>query len=231
MNKLSDNIWTVDGDTVPFFGLPYSTRMTVIRLSNGKLWLHSPSRMFPQLITELDQLGEIKYLVSPNKLHHLFLSDWIEQYPQALCYGSPGLAAKRKDIHFEGVLGMTAEPQWADDIDQTVFKGSSIMEEVVFFHKSSRTLLFADLIENFNVEAFNWWQASLARFAGIVAPDGRTPIDWRMSFMLNKEAARKSLQTLMSWQPECLVISHGECVYSDAHIFLKKSFAWLLKPN
>ncbi len=227
LNKISENIWTVDGDAVSFFGMPYTTRMTLVRLQNGMLWLHSPIKISDKLLAEVSSLGNVKYLVSPNKLHHLFLDDWLQQFPNANCYAPPGLEKKRPDINYTRTLGMQSESEWVDEIDQTIFKGSFIMEEVVFFHLESKTLILTDLIENFKPESFNWWQKILAKFTGILSPNGKTPVDWRISFILGKQEAKKSFIRLMEWAPENIVVSHGECIYGSGFEFLKKSFSWI----
>jgi len=227
LNKVAENIWVVDGDAVSFFGMPYTTRMTVIRLSSGELWIHSPLKISNNLIEEILALGEVKYLISPNKLHHLFIPDWMVKFPEAVCYASPGLEKKRNDIAFSKELGMLPEDEWSKEINQTIFKGSPAMQEVVFFHYSSKTLILTDLIENFTPDSFNWWQRTLARFAGIVSPHGKTPVDWRLSFAFGKKEAKKSLSIIMGWKSENIVISHGECIFGNGFEFLKKSFSWV----
>jgi hypothetical protein len=227
LKNISESIWIVDGDAVPFFGMPYTTRMTVVRLQNGALWIHSPLKISNTLIEDISILGEVKYLISPNKLHHLFLVDWIQKFPHAVCYSSPGLAKKRPDINFSEILGMKPEEEWEEEIDQTIFKGSFVMEEVVFFHQSSNTLILTDLIENFKPESFNSWQRILAKLTGILSPNGKTPIDWRLSFIFGKKEAATSLAILMGWEPENIIVSHGECIFGDGLEFLKKSFLWV----
>jgi hypothetical protein len=101
------------------------------------------------------------------------------------------------------------------------------MEEAVFFHKDTRTLILTDLIENFDPGVFNWWQRPLARFTGILRPDGRTPIDWRSSFFFGKGKARRCYEILEGWQPENIIISHGDCIYGHGTKFLRRSFSWL----
>ena len=81
--KIDEHIWIFNGSIVSFYGLPYSTRMTVVQLNNDRLWIHSPEKLNEDLRTELDGLGKVEYLISPNKLHHLFLSEWISTYPNA----------------------------------------------------------------------------------------------------------------------------------------------------
>ncbi|HFD12119.1 MAG TPA: DUF4336 domain-containing protein [Crenotrichaceae bacterium] len=227
LKKFDDNIWICDGKTVNFYGFPYSTRMTVIQLSQGDLWVHSPVELNEQLKKELDKLGKVVFLISPNKIHHLFLSEWVSAYSDANCYASPGLASKRQDIHFTKELTLQPEKEWVNEIEQTIFLGSPAMEEVVFFHISSKTLILADLIENFNPTAFNCWQKKIARVVGILSPNGKTPVDWRISFFLGKKKAQKALDIMLGWKPENIIISHGECILGNAPEFLEKSFGWV----
>ncbi|MDA7087045.1 hypothetical protein PH586_11680 [Pseudomonas sp. SA3-5] len=67
----------------------------------------------------------------------------------------------------------------------------------------------------------------LARLTGILAPNGKTPIDWRLSFIFGRSEARRSLATLLAWEPENIILAHGECVSGNALDFLRKSFAWV----
>jgi hypothetical protein len=232
LQKIGKEIWVYDGSRVSFYGFPFSTRMTVIRLQNGNLWVHSPEKINADLITELLALGKVKYLISPNKLHHLFLAEWIEQFPDAITYAAPGLCKKRKDINFDNELTDTPDHAWESEIDQTLFQGSHTMVEVVFFHMASRTLILTDLIENFDPATLNWWQTKLARFAGILNPSGKTPIDWRLSFHLGSMAkATESLSKLLQWQPDNIILSHGVCVFGGGTEFLRSSFSWLMKSS
>ena len=58
---------TVGGIRLP---LPFTTRMTVVRLSNGDLFLHSPIKFDERLAEELHGLGRVRHLVSPNQFHY-----------------------------------------------------------------------------------------------------------------------------------------------------------------
>ncbi len=229
VKKISDGIWIVDGDEVPWYGMPYTTRASIVRLDNGDLWIHSPGKIYPELRNEVDALGVVKFLVSPNKIHHLFLSDWKECYPNAILYASPGLREKRTDLLFDENLEDFPPQHWEKEIDQMIFRGSTAMQEVVFFHKSSRTLILTDLIENFHPDHFTGFRKLLAKATGIVSPNGKTPLDWRMSFIFGKKQARLCLERMISWHPSNVIISHGECVFDGADQFLKKSFGWIKK--
>jgi len=140
-------IWIANRPVVSFYGFPYSTRMAVIRLSDGSLFVWSPVALSAALRAVVDALGPVRHLVSPNALHHLFLAEWTSAYPDARLYASPRLRRKCQDLSFNAELGDVPEPAWAGDIDQVVLHGSFALTEIVFFHRHSRTALFADLIQ------------------------------------------------------------------------------------
>ncbi|MFM2478778.1 DUF4336 domain-containing protein [Celerinatantimonas sp. MCCC 1A17872] len=228
MKKLAHNIWIFDGDTVSFLGLPYSTRMTVIKLNCSKVWVHSPVKLTHSIQMALKNIGEVQYLIAPNHLHHLFLSDWIKAYPNAEVYGTREVIKKRSDISFTGVLNEENIWDWSSDIAQELFSGSVLMQECVFFHKTSKTLIVTDLVENFSGKNFNFWQRVIAKSIGILAPNGKAPLDWRLSFVFHKTQARKHAVRMLAWDTKILVIAHGEIVTENTDKFLSQSFKWLI---
>ncbi|GAA5644991.1 MULTISPECIES: DUF4336 domain-containing protein [Vibrio] len=227
MEALGKDIWIVEGGTVPFFSLPYSTRMTVIRLQDGRLWIHSPIKLTLSLKAQIEALGEVAYLIGPNHLHHLFIEDWQRAYPLAQTYATAELKNKREDLFFNGVLESSSAMPWSSEIRQLLFTGSRAMQECVFYHPESGVLIVTDLIENFNPTVFKPWQRAIARGVGILAPNGKMPLDWRMSFMFSKPQAREHLATILEWQPRMIVMAHGEIIRQQAEGFLHRSFSWL----
>src|SRR6185369_5835835 len=80
LRALAPDLWVADrGQT--FYGLPVGTRMTVIRLADGSLLLHSPVELDAGLRQELDAVGHVRYVVAPNRVHHLYAGRVAESYP------------------------------------------------------------------------------------------------------------------------------------------------------
>ncbi|MDG2882033.1 hypothetical protein P7M59_29525, partial [Vibrio parahaemolyticus] len=131
------------------------------------------------------------------------------------------------DIHFHASLNQGGSA-WNSEVEQELCSGSPLMEECVFYHRLSKTLIVTDLVENFSGQDFNYWQRVVAKGAGILAPNGKMPLDWRLSFMFSKQEARKHLNKLLSWKPNILVMAHGEIVLDNADEFLQRSFKWLV---
>lgn len=236
LKKVEENIWIVDGGMIKMnvvaFGVPFSTRMTIIKLSDGSLWCHSPIKPDENLLNEINKIGEVKHLVSPNKIHYAFIEEWKTYYPNATAWSSPGVEKRAQSqnikVNFDRSLENEAPLDWSDDINQLIFKGSRAMEEVVFFHKSSRTLLLTDLIENFepNHTPNVFWK-TIYKLAGTADPDGKTPIDLRMTFLGQKEQARKCYKQMISWKPEKIILAHGRWYDKNGTDELKRAFRWL----
>jgi hypothetical protein len=226
LSPFGPDIWIAEGPTVPFFGFPYPTRMVLIRLLSGELFVWSPIALTETLKAETDALGIVRHLISPNKIHHLFMAEWKRAYPAAKLYASPGLAKRRRNLTFEAQLGDTPQAAWSEEIDQAMMAGSIAMTEIVFFHRKSRTAIFADLIENFPPSWFTGWRGFLARLDGIVSPNPGAPREWRLTF-INRAAARRALMRILSWEPDQVVVAHGEVVREKGGEFIRDAFRWL----
>jgi hypothetical protein len=220
------NLYVADGPTVSFFGIPYPTRMAVVRLSTGKLWVWSPIALTAKLAGALEAIGPVGFVVSPNKLHHLFLPEWKTHWPDARLYAPPGLARKKRQLHFDADLGDHPDAVWMTDIDQVMFSGSFALQEVVFFHRASRTAIIGDLIQRFPEGAAGGLKGIMMQLGGIVGPRGSTPRDWRLTF-LSREAARAARRRVLEWKPRQLMIAHGECATTGATEIIATALSWI----
>lgn len=233
--SIGDNIWIVDGPIVKMamYGtaIPFPTRMTLVRLNNGDLWCHSPIALTDHLKSTIDELGTVRHLISPNKIHYAHIASWARAYPEATAWASPGVrdraAAQGIAVTFNADLAATAPAEWADDLEQLIFRGSRFMDEVVFFHQRTSTLILADLIENFEPQKVGSIYRWLLRLAGAADPDGKAPFDFRMTFWGHKKQAQQCFQRLLAWQPEKIIIAHGRWYESNGIGELKRAFRWL----
>lgn len=219
-------IWVAEGPMVNFLGFRYPTRMAIIRLADDGLFLWSPIALTPGLQATVEALGTVRYLVAPNKLHHLFLADWKTAYPWARMYAAPGLSQHRRDLAFDEKLQERAPAVWAGQIDQLFVQGSFALTEVAFFHRASRTALITDLIQQFPEGWFKGWRGWVAKRAGIVEPRAGAPIDLRATFT-NRKALRQAVKRMLDWDAERLVMAHGKLVEHDATAFMRAAFAWV----
>jgi len=226
LEDFGPSLHVADGPTVSFFGFPYPTRMAVAMLSDGCVWIWSPVALTEELASAVEAIGPVGHIVSPNKLHHLFLGEWAKRWPGARLYAPPGLARKKPDLHFDAELGDEPDPAWAADIDQVIFRGSFAMEEVAFFHRASHTAIFCDLVQRHPETELTGWKGMLMRLDGVVGERGSTPREWRATF-LRRELARTARDRALSWNAERLLVAHGECAQSGATEILTGALEWI----
>ena len=226
LETVDRDLWIADGPTVRFFGFPYPTRAAIVRLGDGGLWVWSPIRLAEGLAREVSGLGPVHHVIAPNKLHHLFLADWKARWPAARLWAAPGLRARRPDLPFDGDLGDAPDPVWADEVDQVVFRGSFVMEEVVFFHRGSRTAIVTDLIQRFDPATVRGWRGWVMRLDSLVGPSGSTPREWRLTFW-PRAAARRAKATVLGWEPERVIVAHGMWARSGGREVIEEGLRWL----
>jgi hypothetical protein len=227
LNDFGPDIWIVEGATITAAaGFHYPTRMAVIRLTNGDLVIWSPTALSDDLAREVESLGPVRFLVPPNSLHHSFIGEWQLAYPGATVYAPPGLREKRNDIRFDDDFSEGVIDAWAEEIDHAIMWGNRITTEVVFFHRRSRTVLFTDLIQQFPKGWFAGWRALVARLDLMTAAEPAVPRKFRLAFV-GRRAARQSLQPILEWPSEKIIMAHGTPIMHDGQVFLRRAFRWL----
>jgi len=211
--------------------LPFTTRMTVVQLASGDLFLHSPIAFDAALAKRLQSLGRVRHLVSPNRGHYAHIGEWAREFPEAIAWASPGVRerarSQRIGVQFQRDLTTQAPPDWRGDIDQTIVPGA-ILDEVVFFHPESKTLIVADTIINFEPERLSQSYRLFARLMGICSPGGGLSPDLRFAFWPKKRAVRGAYEQVLSWRPERVILSHGRCFDANGGIVIRHAFRWAL---
>lgn len=223
LEQLDEGLWTL---TRPFnvMGLAFGVRMVVIRLKDGGLLLHSPIELTPELKQELDALGPVTDLVAPNCFHHLWIGDYPQVYPEARLWIAPGLEKKRKDLAYHGILGDQTPDAWAEIVDLHLVAGMPKMNEVVLYHKASNTLICCDLMQNFD-RGKNLMTRLYLRFSNL---NGKPGISKLIKYLVkDRQATRRSLDTVLGWNFSRLVVAHGRIVPTNGAAVLRDAYAWL----
>ncbi|MVT67850.1 DUF4336 domain-containing protein [Bradyrhizobium pachyrhizi] len=227
LQQFGHDIWIAGGPNLAVAGFHYPTRMAVVRLADGGLFIWSPVRLTEELRAGVEALGQVRHIVAPNSLHHLFLAEWKQAYPAAVLHAPPGLRKRRRDLGFDADLADAPSLDWAGQIDQVVMRGNLITTEVVFFHVESGTVLFTDLLQQIAAELVSGWRATIAKLDLMVGPEPSVPRKFRVAFT-GRRAARAALQRILAWPAEKVLMAHGTPVEKDAPAFLRRAFAWLL---
>jgi len=219
---VDDNLWVVAAP-LRFLGVHVGTRMTVVRLSCGRLWLHSPVPLARETRNELAELGEIGHIVAPNLFHHLYVGDIADSFPGATVHAAAGLRRKRKDLRIDETLGEAPPAAWRDDLDQLHIEGT-LLGETVFFHRETRTLISSDLAENF-ASSDHWLTRLYLKSQRL---EHRFGVAWLLRVCYrDKHKARRCIDRLLEWDIERVILAHGEIVESGGRAALREAFAWL----
>jgi hypothetical protein len=234
LKPVAPDIWLVDGGWIRFYGLPFPTRMIVVRLSCGGVWVHSPIFDPGGLADAVADLGPVRHLIAPNWIHYAWAPDWQARFPQAITWGSPGVAVRAESrgvrLHLDHVLTDAAPAEWAGQIDQRL-ADSGYHRELVFFHRASRSLILTDLIENFEPANMPLWSLPLLKLGRVCDPDGRMPRDMAVSFRLRRAHLRDVVETMISWAPERVLLAHGRCHLRDGVAELRRAFRDVIGPG
>ena len=224
ITQLGDNIWTVEGPELVFAGAPMHTRMTVVRLTDGRLWIHSPIELDDFVRDFMSKMEtEVAALIAPNKFHHLYIEAWREAYADAAVFAETTLKKKVAALANAREITDNPPPMYAEDIDQLLFTGNRMFTEAVFFHKASRTAIFTDLLINLRADRAPLLPRLFLKFECVTYPNGGLPRLYRW-LTRDKTAARSCLDQLLAWAPEQLVFSHGEPFDDDAMTILRRAY-------
>ncbi len=217
---------------IRFYGMPFSTRATVVRLKSGDVWVHSPTKLTEELAAEVAALGPVRHLIAPNWIHYAYVHEWQARFPEAKAWAAPGVA-ERAAKHgvpgrWDANLGQDTPEFWAGEIDQMIVRGSRMHREAVFFHRASRTLILTDLIENFEPAKLPWLLRRVTRWAGIQDPNGQMPPDMKRTFRAGRAALRADVTRMIGWAPERIIFAHGRWYERGGVDELKRAFRWVL---
>lgn len=223
LRRLADGVWVAERPQ-RFYGLPVGARMTVIRLDDGRLLLHSPLPLDAALRAELDALGPVAYAVAPNRVHHLYAGGVAGAYPGTRLWVAPGLPEKRPDLVHEAVLGDDAPAEWRGQLEQVFFRGRPYENEVAFFHRASRTLVLCDLAFNFGPRDALSTRVlmKLLRSYGKLGPSKLDPL-----LIRDRALARASLERILAWDFDRVIVAHGDVQESGGYPLIRDGYAWL----
>ena len=224
MRQIDSDLWVAERPLRFLGGVELGTRMSVVRLADHSLFLHSPVALDGALRDELLRIGEPRHIVAPNRFHHLFVGDYRAAFPEARLYAAPGLPEKRPDLHFDEVLQGEPPLPWANELAMELFDGLPLMNEVVFCHRASRTLLLCDLAFHYGEEA-PWLTRLCFRLAGGYGRFGPTRVEKLL--IRDRARAHASLERILAWDFDRVIVTHGKILENGGPQALRTAYDWL----
>ncbi len=223
LTSFAEGVW-VDTAPVRFLGMQLDATMTVLRLGDGSLLLHSPLALTLTRRAAIEALGSVAHLYAPNLFHHRWIGEWAAAFPFARIHAPNGLARKRRDLRIDRIHNAAPEPAFAGFIDELRIDGFRL-EESVLVYRPGRTLVVADLVHNVGRPRHRWtkFYARTMGFYDRVALSRMI----RWTAFTDKAAARRSLDELLALPFDHLIVGHGTPLATGGREALAAAYTWL----
>lgn len=231
LREIDKNIWVAE-QPLKYLGLNVGTRMTLIRLVSDELIVISPTQVDNDTINQINAIGEVSYIIAPNLYHYLFATSFKAIYPKAKLWAAPGLESKKSDLPIDKVISVDKR-SFLNEVEYLLFdgfkvfdlKGSSLLNECVFFHQKSRTLILTDTAFHFD-ESFSLTTQLAARLIGSYKK--LSPSLLEKFATQEKEKVKQSVQKVLAWDFERVIMAHGSIIESDAKRKFREGYEWFL---
>ena len=220
----SSTLLTFDLDQRLPGGFRMPARMTALATSVGVV-LVSPIPIDDTMAAEIATLGEVRYLVAPNLLHHLYLGQAKVRYPGAEILAPRDLVKKQPSLRIDAFFEDGAVDTLTPDLTLVPVRGAPALAEHAIFHGPSKTLVVTDLV--FNVLRPRGFVAHVTMFlVGCYKRLGQSRAI--RFFVKDRRATRQSAETILELPFETVVVAHGEIVVADAKAELRRALRWML---
>lgn len=227
LRQIDADIWVAE-QPLQYFGLSVGTRMTAIRLANRDLAIISPIELDDATSTELDRLGIVRHIIAPNLYHYLFADNFKKHYPNATFWAAPGLDIKKPDLAIDRIIQGDAS-SLLDELEYVLFAGFRTLglsgydsvNECVFFHRASRTLILTDTAFHFD-ESYPAIVQLATRVLG--GYKNLSPSLLERIATTDKEQVEKSAKKVLGWDFERVIMAHGSIIEHNGKQQFKQGY-------
>lgn len=221
LKPVEPGIWVIDGPATVYRKVPVPTRATVIKLSDGSLWIHAPTGLNDALIGELRKLGPVGHLIAPRVVPCEEIETWQKAFPQSQLWRTNSNADPSESFK---PLGEKSHRVWKDDFRQVLVEGKSGFVEPVFYHIASRSLIVADFLHRIDTANLPARFRPFVWFAGTEYPTGRMPPGVLQHYHRRDHALADAVEEIASWQPRRIILSHGVSIEQNVAETVRYAF-------
>jgi hypothetical protein len=222
LTRLSDSVWCMAGNA---HSLERPRRMTIFRLPSGELVVHGGIRLADEEMGTIETLGKVAYYLLVPNVHHDPDAAWFaSRYPAARCLAPSAEADTfRRITRVDG----TFESDWPPELSAVLEHhtvGGTRFTETVFFHVPSRTLVIVDLAFNMTEDHFEGrpFGRFLMKLNRAYERFGITRLT--ETLVTDPALLRRSLELILRWDFERVIVSHGTNVETDAKRVFRGGF-------
>ncbi|MCY7276488.1 MAG: DUF4336 domain-containing protein [Phormidesmis sp. CAN_BIN44] len=230
LREIDRDIWVAE-QPLQYFGLSVGTRMTAVRLANHELVVISPIQVSDALMIRLDELGTVRHIIAPNLYHYLFAADFKTSYPNATLWATSGLEVKKPDLLVDQIIKGDSslwngiEHVFFDGFRTLGLTGFDSLNECVFFHAASRTLILTDTAFHFD-ESFPMITQLATRVLG--GYKSLSPSFLERVATTEKEKVRGAVEKVLGWDFERVIMAHGSIVEQNGKEKFKQGYEQFL---
>jgi hypothetical protein len=231
LRAIDQDLWIAE-QPLRYLGLSVGTRMTVIRLPTQDLVVISPIQVDSATVSQIAEFGTVRHIIAPNRYHYLFASDFKKLYPNAIFWAAPGLEIKKPDLAIDQAIDRDPKSLW-DGLEYVYFDGFRTisltgfdsLNECVFFHPASHTLILTDTAFHFD-ESF----PALTQFAARVIGGYKnlSPSILEKIATTEKEKVRISVEKVLDWDFERVIVAHGSIIEQNGKEQFKRGYEQFL---
>ncbi|MBX3183787.1 MAG: DUF4336 domain-containing protein [Polyangiaceae bacterium] len=203
-----DAIW-VSERPVWFSGVRLRSRTTVVRLADEGLWVHSAAAPTAEMRAALDALGEVRFIVVPNRYHHLEAASTAAHYPNALVVGPKSAEARNPRVEVKLGADDPAYLRAAPCLTSIPLKGVPFLDETAFFHRASGSLIGTDLLMSACARDHFTWRLA-GRVFGCFGR-AKVPPDVRWHTRASDEVA-ESIEELCALPIQRILVAHADTI-------------------
>lgn len=223
LRSLGQSIWVVDQD-FRAFGVNLGIRMTIVRLEDGSVWVHSPIKIDDDLAAKLESVGPVKHIVAPSRFHHMFAIDAHTRWPEATLWVSPGLVDKFDKFAVYPQLQDGPTDGWPEDVQVSLLDGIPAIGEAVFYHTVSKSMVVSDFFMH-TCHKRGFATDMLMRIEGVFYKFN-VP---RLIKLLTKDKTKlsASLASIAAKPVDRIIMAHGDVIEEGADLQLKNALGYL----
>jgi hypothetical protein len=223
LSSLADGVW-YDTAPVGFLGLELTATMTVLRLDDGGLLVHSPLPLTTERRAAAEALGPIAHLYAPNAFHHRWLAEWHRALPSARVHAPTELATRLPEVRIDRFHDTANAAAFGDEIVEIPIRGCRLAETVLV-HRRGRAAVVTDLVHNIGRPSHGWTKL-YSRVMGFYDRVALSRV-LRWTAFKDRVAARQSVDQLLGHEFDTLVVGHGAPLATGGRDALAQATAWL----
>ena len=184
-------------------GIDFKRNVTLLRLSDGRVVIHTTAKFSSEDIVAIQRFGKPSWLVEATVMHDTFAKEGRAALPD-IPYLAPDGFTEASGVP-TGPLS-PAPADWAGEIEVLKIEGTR-MNEHVFFHRRSRTLIVADLFFSFPDETRGWARFFVRHIMRLPRMFGVSVL-YRRLVITDKEVFARSMKRMLDWDFERLIVAH-----------------------